>query len=70
MTHDTWLWLTTPFRWLRCYLALPFYFWLPCPRCGHHFGGWEFRHSINGHGVCNRTACREAARSWEYLDLD
>lgn len=32
------------FRWLKA--AIFGYFWMPCPRCGRMFGGFEYRGSI------------------------
>lgn len=49
----------------RLYAFFNGYFWLPCPLCGRHFGGHEWRVSWmynyqEGIGVCSN--CTEVAR--------
>ena len=46
-------------RWVhKAYARANGYFWLPCPRCGHYFGGHEVYGYppvlVNGHA---RAAC-------------
>lgn len=39
----------------RAYAALAGYFWLPCPLCGHGFGGHERSSGdVGGWVVCDR----------------
>lgn len=49
-SSQPWLWVwfaavvPRPLRWLhRWYAAVGGFFWLPCPLCGVHFGGHEWR---------------------------
>lgn len=46
-------------RWFaRIVAALLGYFWLPCPRCGRMFAGFEYRGSIpNDRGCFSVTCC-------------
>lgn len=49
----------------QIYAGLHGYFWLPCPICGNHFGGHEWKESLNitsykGIGVCSQ--CTELAK--------
>lgn len=47
-----------PFRWLRAFITG--YFWLPCPRCGRMFGGYEHGGNVdigNGKGLMTCKRC-------------
>jgi hypothetical protein len=62
--------------WHENYAKKNGYFWLPCPVCGEHFGGHEWKYSIwgsdwggtpnPGWGVCSRRCATDprAEEAW------